>query len=289
MILENTYPPEKQLPIPSAAEEQSGPSPGGSFTPWSCDTQDVSKLPPPPAYSDLVGAPSSSSSFQPQFNPQPSIQQLNTAFNTQAYPPPGQSVGYMNLPPDVNVQRSASWSPMPSGHSQMPVQTDISSQTPQPQPSSSEYFAPFSILSLDTNLAHGFSGSTPSSRDKPHPFSTHNVKKEDWIQFLGEVQQAGRATPKEQIISGLTSTVGRLRECYVLSVLKFEMAYINCTAIAGGLLALGLEVTNANCKKSSPIGQTISRWNEVRLKGDSYFIFANNTSPFHVRNTFIHG
>ena len=82
------------------------------------------------------------------------------------------------------------------------------------------------------------------------------------MQFLGEVQQAGRATPKEQIISGLTSTVGRLRERCVLS-LKFQGAYIYSTAIAGGLLALGLEVTNANCKKSGPIGQTISRWNQV--------------------------
>lgn len=195
------------------------------MTPWINSDQDISGLPPPPAY-DSDGQ-QVSSMRAPTVEPSPYFQQPmhgvpNPTFNGPLYPPQGQYLGSMSIPPEASIQRSTSWSPGPVGYNQMPTQPGGPHyQVPQPLAQSSQvshsqnrsqHFAPFSILSIDANLEHGFPGSKPSSRDHPHPFTTHDVKQEDWMKFLREVQDASKATVGDQVVNGLTYTVGRLRE-----------------------------------------------------------------------------
>lgn len=227
MILETAYPSEKQQPPSGACAAGSSSQRSREVTtPWTNGDQDVSGLPPPPAY-DFSSSHQVSSSRAPHLGhasyfPQQPQGPPNMAFNGSPYSPLGTYPGNMNA--GDSFQRSSS----SVGYGQAPPQPGAPytngiaqpyAQFPQhPQGSGSQnpsqYFAPFSLISVDTKLEHGFPGSKPSSRDQPHPFATHDVKQEEWMRFLREVQEAGRATPTEQIVSGLTSTVGRIRELF---------------------------------------------------------------------------
>ncbi|KAI0371411.1 hypothetical protein BV20DRAFT_203980 [Pilatotrama ljubarskyi] len=64
-------------------------------------------------------------------------------------------------------------------------------------------FEPLEIPAAGKKLDDGFITALPPSSTQPHPFSTHDVREEDWMRFLGDIKLAGSLSVKDKIISGM--------------------------------------------------------------------------------------
>ncbi|CAL1708528.1 unnamed protein product [Somion occarium] len=99
-----------------------------------------------------------------------------------------------------------------------------------------ECFEAFAVISHTSSLEGGFPNKKPPSTTNPHPFTVHDVTKENWEHFLQEIQDVSEDTTGDKVINGIVDTMGHL-------------------------LIPGLDA-QIYCKRSSPIGYVINRWNQ---------------------------
>lgn len=241
MILNDTQgPPEKQQhPDEPLARPPGGPSSttSNSQLSWTFENQDVASFRPPPAYDAHETHAKDLPNFQhAQRNPGFHAGPQYPASEVMNYGGPHRSGGYIQQAvypgyvggSSVGVQQqgalqhpgtgqtflpsSVAFAPhSASGWSHPSYSTHPSSVNASGRPTKNQFFQPFALISHTSDLQNGFPGDKPPSNDHPHPFTTHEVKQEDWIQFLTEIQEVERGSTGDQIAKGLIDVVGRLR------------------------------------------------------------------------------
>ncbi|CAL1708532.1 unnamed protein product [Somion occarium] len=290
MILDDALPFEKSQrgPLVDALGAQSSSTAGSSLLPQAYQNDDVADLPPPPSYDESVaqgggfpvvhysqqpGPPMVSPRIQSEYI-QASVLEVEDSGGREGPSQHGTYSSYMGRPIAGQHQtllpvthssiamstlkrdtRSAMSAQSTSSESQTSL-LSTSCPTPDSMPhrsskdirqsnvpgnstDRSQPFEPLTLLSNAQNLDNGFPGNQPSCDTQPHPFTTHAVKQEDWERFLMELREAGKSTTKDLVVSGLAGVMERLRQ----------------------LMTMGLG-KQMKCKRSSPIGEVIDRWNQ---------------------------
>lgn len=88
-------------------------------------------------------------------------------------------------------------------------------------PPSNLPYGPFEPTALvgqkKDKLDSGFPNLIPPSRERPHPFATHDVREEDWMRFVGDMKKAASLALKDKVVSNMLpmafglGVVGELR------------------------------------------------------------------------------
>lgn len=75
-------------------------------------------------------------------------------------------------------------------------------------------FEPFALYSHSNNLEEGFPLRLPIAGQRPHPFYTHGVTREDWIQFMSELKETREDSRMELINGSVVEMAEHLRESF---------------------------------------------------------------------------
>ncbi|KAJ3522794.1 hypothetical protein NM688_g8824 [Phlebia brevispora] len=104
-----------------------------------------------------------------------------------------------------------------------------------------ETFRPCILLSLSNELDKGFPAIIPPSSAEAHPFILHDVREEDWIRFLRDIQRAGSLSPMNRFVAGAVP-------------ITFGLGY------PGILVTRSIERAMKK-KKIGPVSEIIEHWN----------------------------
>lgn len=129
-------------------------------------------------------------------------------------------------------------------------------------------FPPCTIVGRGKNLNKGFPVLLPTSQTEPHPFTTHDVRIDDWTRFLGDVKKAERLSPMNRIVAGLApAALGLGILPGTLVSLRVQCRFQLMATVAGILLAQGIEHYMKR-KKRGLAAQLVDAWNNVRTVVD---------------------
>jgi len=134
-----------------------------------------------------------------------------------------------------------------SGSSSNPTQTAPPSflrSPPRDLPYTS--FPPIALYTTENSLGKGFPRIAPETIVNPHPFTTHDIREEDWYWFLSAVKGAAAAAGTDfTSIPGVTPVATHLAVSMGL----------------GRLVNMGIEA-HVKSKKNGPIAEVFDSWNQ---------------------------
>ncbi|EMD34647.1 hypothetical protein CERSUDRAFT_75593 [Gelatoporia subvermispora B] len=104
-------------------------------------------------------------------------------------------------------------------------------------------FPPCSLLAVKTSLQAGWPTMAPPTDTRPHPFVTHDVRKEDWLLFLYHCKTASGLTPLNKAAAGLAPLA------------------LGAGVLPGIALVMGVEHILKKRKRGNVV-QIITQWNQ---------------------------
>ncbi|OCH88397.1 hypothetical protein OBBRIDRAFT_780220 [Obba rivulosa] len=107
-------------------------------------------------------------------------------------------------------------------------------------------YGPFpacALLAAKSNLQHGWPPMAPPVEYRPHPFATHDVRKEDWLLFLYHCRTAAGLTPLNKAAAGLAPLA------------------LGAGILPGIALVLGVEHIMKKRKRGNVV-QIVAQWNQ---------------------------
>lgn len=138
---------------------------------------------------------------------------------------------------------------------------------PAPRHLSYPSFEPTYLIGPSERLDKGFASEIPPSRIHPHPFSTHDVREEDWMRFLSDLKKAASLTPRNRVVAGVVPMAagiglpGELR--YGLIRADSNLTGSGLACFEGMLVSRAME-NRMRGRKRGPAGELVDHWNHVR-------------------------